>query len=183
MEMDINTQNVNSGDVKKTPALVKIVLSVILVLLVAIVLVLFLRKNVNQTVDQETTKKPEEVVPTYKVTQAKTGELPAKFPKDFPLESGSKVDNGYNVSPLDNSNSQATIHFESKRTLSAIYKTYTEYLNQKNGWTVLNTLDTPSVKSISATNKQHTSVMVNMAENNLTKISQVTISFIYENKK
>jgi hypothetical protein len=161
---------------------IKIILFSSLVLIVLICVVFFiLNKNKKMGLVEENPTKTAEVIPDYKVTQAKTGELPNKFPKDFPVESGVKVDYGYNVT--SDNNSQATIHFESKRTLSAIYKTYTDYLNQKNGWTVLNTLDTPSVKSISATNKQHTSVMVNMAENNLTKISQVTISFIYENKK
>lgn len=120
----------------------------------------------------------EDTGPKYDITQAPAGELPNQFPKDFPLEAGAIVDNGYNVA--EPTNTQATAHFESKKSLAESFKIYSDYLSKANGWTVLTTLDTPTVKSISAQNTDGATVLVGMAQNVVTKVNQVTISFVYK---
>lgn len=116
----------------------------------------------------------------YEVTQSPAGALPEQFPRDFPLEAQSLVDNSYNVYSPDKF--QATVHFESGNTLEKSFKTYSDYLTKKNGWTVQNTLNTPLVKSITAENTEGTLVTVNMAQNRVNKLNQITISFIYKNE-
>lgn len=153
-----------------------------LVVILAILAFQYFNKNSkSSTVPAKTLvakQTPPPILPNYKITQAPIGGLPDQFPKDFPLEKGVQVDNGYNVVNTDSV--QSTVHFESKNSLDKIFSTYSTYLSKKNGWTVLTTLNNPTVKSISAQNSQGTSVVVSMAQNTVTKVNQITISFVYK---
>jgi ABC-type transporter Mla MlaB component len=63
--------------------------------------------------------------------------------------------------------------------LDVLFKKYTDFLNKKNGWTVMNILNNKTIKSISAVDSEGTSVLVNLVQNSVTKLNQVTISFVY----
>jgi hypothetical protein len=107
--------------------------------------------------------------------------LPEYFSSDFPLESGVKIDSGYNVSSPGKT--QATVYFVSRYSIDENFKVYNDYLNKKNGWTVLNVYSAPTVKSISAFDEKGTSVLVNIALDTISKSDQVTISFVYNNSQ
>ena len=154
-----------------------VIIMIVGVLIVVMAGVLFIFADKIFQMPQENFRS-EDTGPKYDITQAPAGELPNQFPKDFPLEAGAVVDNGYNIS--EPTNTQATIHFISKNNLDKSFKIYSDYLNKANGWTVLTTLNTSTVKSISAQNADGATVLVSMAQNVVTKVNQVTISFVYK---
>ena len=160
-----------------SPGIGKLIVSFVILLVVA-GLLFFVSRNYNKkTLPPGSNGQTKEL---NNVEHSPIGQLPSKFPKDFPVEVGAKVDDGYNVSSPENF--QSTIHFESKESLDKNFKIYTDYLSSKNGWIVENVLDTPTVKSIFAKNALGTTVLVNIAQNVTTKVSQVTISFVYANR-
>jgi hypothetical protein len=164
---DINTQNKTN----------KIISSIVFLVFVLVVL-FFVYQNKDLNIKETNKTSDSKITPHYVITASEAGQLPKSFPQNFPMESGVKIDNGYNVS--SSGNFQATVHFESSNDLDVIFKKYTDFLNKKNGWTVMNILNNKNIKSISAIDSEGTSVLVNVVENSVTKLNQVTISFVYE---
>ncbi len=143
----------------------------------AIVVAVFIIQSVWVNKQKPSSNKPtgEQAPTTLKVqkTEVPTSQLPQQFPSDIPIESGAKIVQNYNASAEDG-RFQATRVFETKKTLSANYTLYKDFFS-KNGWTVLTTLDQPTLKVVSA-KKNNANAQVTINENSVTKIKTVDIS-------
>lgn len=70
-----------------------------------------------------------------KIENFQTGQAPRFFPTQIPIETGAKITESYNATSTDG-RVQATIVFESSKSVSANFKLYNDYIS-KNGWEVL----------------------------------------------
>lgn len=100
-------------------------------------------------------------------------ELPEKFPKELPLEAGATVIVNNNISS-DVGHFSGTRRFESKKSLSENFDLYKNFF-EKNGWEILNTVDTENLKIINA-KKDGTTTRVDINRNTVTNIITVDLT-------
>lgn len=137
-------------------------------LVVFIVMVAFPIRNA----DKKMAVKPSQ----QKKTELPVSQTPAKFPAEVPIEKGAKILQNYNISDADSL--QATRVFETTKSLDENFNLYKEFFT-KNGWTIINTLNQPQLKVISAT-KEDFHAQVTIAEN-AKKVKTVDLSFTQRN--
>jgi hypothetical protein len=108
------------------------------------------------------------------IKQIPPEKLPSFFPLKIPLEKNAKVLQNY--SQIIGNKEQSTRQFISQKSIAENFRIYKDYL-QKNSWTIVNTLDQPEIKSLSA-KKTPNNLIITMTSNNLTKEVIVDITMI-----
>jgi 16S rRNA C967 or C1407 C5-methylase (RsmB/RsmF family) len=107
-------------------------------------------------------------------TEKAPTELPDKFPKDIPMETGAKVVQNYNATTEDG-RFQATRVFESKKTIDENLKIYEEYLKTSK-YTLDPVVSVNNYKAVSG-KKLNAQLQISLDYNTNTKISTVSINY------
>ena len=120
-------------------------------------------------------KKPTDKVAEIKVETKDVDpkDLPEKFPKELPLEAGATVLVNNNITS-DIGHFSGTRRFKSKKSLSENFDLYKNFF-EKNGWEILNTVDTENLKIINA-KKDGTTTRVDINRNTVTNIITVDLT-------
>lgn len=126
----------------------------------------------NKSKQRQQVEQPQLAAPEK--TNVDYSKLPEKFPASIPIESGAKITQNFNASSPDG-NFQSTRAFETKETLAANLKLYTEFL-KKDGWEIKATIDKPDLKMVFG-QKDTEGIQVTMNENSITKKKTVSISY------
>lgn len=152
----------------------KILLIFLAVLVIAVVAALIQRKLTkdNRTDDNQGTYNLEEEIVTK--TDVANDKLPDKLPSDLPIEQGAVLQQNYNAESRDG-RFQATRVYETELTLTQVYNSYQQYLNQ-NDWEVKSTVNETGYKMLFAT-KDNGQLQVSIDQNSQSGVKTVSISY------
>jgi len=142
--------------------------AIVVLAVIAIVLAVVAYKSSKKTTV------PPTVLPNVKKTDIDPKILPANFPTNIPLEKGAVVTQNYTAESIDG-HYQSTRAFESKKTVAANDKIYSDFFT-KDDWKVVHTFDQDLYKVIVAT-KGNQYVQVSIQENATTHVVRVEILY------
>ena len=138
-----------------------------IILLIIIVAVVLRSKH-----DAGNNNKNANVEATTSKTQVPESQLPNKLPANIPVEAGAEVVDNYNAQSSDG-RYQATRTFETKQTLAANLKLYSDYL-KNNGWTLQAVTDKQTYKMVVGA-KGNQILQISIDENLSSKTKTVSI--------
>lgn len=72
------------------------------------------------------------------------------MPANLPFETGAQILQNFEVTDPATGKTQSTRVYVSKKTIEADYASYQKYLKD-NSWTVVSSIDQPTIKNLSAT--------------------------------
>ncbi len=147
-----------------------------IVLVVVAVAALVLRKiNTGPQTNQPPTNEPKPAIETVNIDSAK---LPANMPADLPFEKDARIVGNHEVTDSKTGNYQSDRSYVTAKTIQENLTIYKSYL-EKNGWKILNTLDQPNYKMLSAENNfGHLDIMLNYSSG--TKDNLVSVYYTYK---
>ncbi len=147
-------------------------------------------QDTSKPLSEETTKPTNTPPENYtqspplqlKTTNVPFDQLPGNFfPTDIPREK-SLADVTQNYVVFTNQNKyQATRTFNTTEDLNVLYDRYDKYFGDT-GWTIINTLNQASLKSIAASKPKQV-ISASISENSITHQRSVDISFTYDSTR